>query len=300
MKTVFSTSECFHVWAQQTQESGRGRGNVSFNGDTLYSYRWYPIARIYGNVVLLRSDRYSTTTGHHINQADRAVSHKRRVYVPDVLRESDRTNLDYLFGELRRLAKMQKRARKYDHTSSIHRALEEIQFYVKAFKCKSLLHKEERELLAADDLLAVLDIDAAKVEKRLAVERDKREREQAERDAKNAVAAAENLAAWQNGGDLKYPFPYAVTYLRLVSEGDKQRVETSKGVVLCLKECRKLWDILLRRGPLPETIGRYYRPHSFDGNTLVVGCHTIPMAEMVRVATQLGWPVPNAEALLAG
>lgn len=74
MKTVFTNSMCAHVWAQQSQASGRSN-SMSFEGDTLFSYGT-PIARILksrrGRVLLLTSRAYSNTTAGHRSQAWRA------------------------------------------------------------------------------------------------------------------------------------------------------------------------------------------------------------------------------------
>lgn len=69
---------CAHVWAQQTQDDGRG-STLSFEGDTLKSYHT-PIARIVkrrrgtGRVLLLTSADYSVTTQHHKSIAWRAFA----------------------------------------------------------------------------------------------------------------------------------------------------------------------------------------------------------------------------------
>lgn len=96
MKTVFTTLQCAHVWAQQTQESGRSNGALSFQGDTLYSYST-PIARIVNvgvppghpelsgvSVALFTSHGYSPTTGKHLSFALGAASHLPSFGVPSL------------------------------------------------------------------------------------------------------------------------------------------------------------------------------------------------------------------------
>jgi len=78
-KTVFNNRMVAHVWAQQTQESGKSHnGNFHFQGDTIYSYRT-PLARFIKTlqgetVVLLDTCRYSvTTSGKHWPAINRAL-----------------------------------------------------------------------------------------------------------------------------------------------------------------------------------------------------------------------------------
>lgn len=71
MKHVFNTSEVAHIWAAQSQQSGRNaQGNFYFEGQTIYSYgRHFPIATIVGNDVLFTDKSYSNTTAKHISKA---------------------------------------------------------------------------------------------------------------------------------------------------------------------------------------------------------------------------------------
>lgn len=84
---VFDNAQTIHVWAAQTQPSGRSHnGNLSFDGPTLYSYST-PIANIVPGadgapVAIITSHTYSvTTTGKHMPHS-RDVSHMRRFSVP--------------------------------------------------------------------------------------------------------------------------------------------------------------------------------------------------------------------------
>jgi len=95
MKTVFSNQQCAHVWAQQSQASGRG-SSVSFEGPSFKSYNT-TIAKfvrtsagandISGtcgrSVVLLSSQSYSTTTnGKHKGLVRRALGSVDTYTVP--------------------------------------------------------------------------------------------------------------------------------------------------------------------------------------------------------------------------
>lgn len=98
---VFNNHMVAHVWANQSQDSGRSHnGNFSFDGPTLYSYR-EPIGYVVTSAdpasgitvekaVLITSNSFSvTTSGKHINPANRAVAYGRNYpvfyvpYIPD-------------------------------------------------------------------------------------------------------------------------------------------------------------------------------------------------------------------------
>ena len=70
MRTVFKNrDEVAHVWASRTQEIGKA-GNVNFIGNSIYSYRWWEMARfmeIKGEtIVLIRNWSYSSNTSKHM------------------------------------------------------------------------------------------------------------------------------------------------------------------------------------------------------------------------------------------
>lgn len=78
MKTVFNNSELTHIWANQTQEQGRG-SNMFFIGDTIYSYGYhFKIAKFTENkfgdkCVFLNCRSYSNTTNKHQSLVWRAI-----------------------------------------------------------------------------------------------------------------------------------------------------------------------------------------------------------------------------------
>ncbi len=78
--------ETAHVWASQSQESGRAPdGRMFFDGRALYSYgRHFVLGYVTerGKIVLLNSDSYSVSTGKHKTITWRATSHYRQFDVP--------------------------------------------------------------------------------------------------------------------------------------------------------------------------------------------------------------------------
>lgn len=92
MKTVFTNSMTAHVWAAQSQESGRSNnGQFYFEGRRLFSYgshycAAYALPRRNGSIAyLVNADSYSITTARHISEANYAIP-GRAFYVPDLTR----------------------------------------------------------------------------------------------------------------------------------------------------------------------------------------------------------------------
>lgn len=74
---VFSNDMAAHVWAQGTQDSGRGsKGAVYFEGARLFSYGSHYLTgfRLADGRALINGDSYSVTTGGHVSTARRAVT----------------------------------------------------------------------------------------------------------------------------------------------------------------------------------------------------------------------------------
>jgi hypothetical protein len=84
MKTVFSTNEVAHVWAQQNQDHGRNSNDsFSFGGENIYSYRtcmgWF----VKPGVVILDDAHYSPTTQRHQSHIQQALRGSvQKIFVP--------------------------------------------------------------------------------------------------------------------------------------------------------------------------------------------------------------------------
>lgn len=98
MKNVFQNSEIAHIWANQSQNSGRNSdNNLYFQNGKIYSYgNHFVIAKHVVNIeglngVLFTERSYSNTTAKHISIVRQAVSHKNIIYCyyPDGLNEQN-------------------------------------------------------------------------------------------------------------------------------------------------------------------------------------------------------------------
>lgn len=85
---VFDNYQTAHVWAHQTQDSGRSHsGNLFFEGPTLYSYgRHFPVGvAMRPGFYVINADRYSVSTGRHQSYA-RSATHGRVIELPNLSR----------------------------------------------------------------------------------------------------------------------------------------------------------------------------------------------------------------------
>lgn len=104
MPQVFTNDMVAHVWAQQSQQSGRSaNGQFYFEGPYLYSYGTHYVAGLFaavGGPVFINTDSYSITTNRHTSRAWGATRHLRPWGLPDLtsvaaeLRKAGQDRLD--------------------------------------------------------------------------------------------------------------------------------------------------------------------------------------------------------------
>jgi hypothetical protein len=85
--TVFDNDSVAHVWAQNSQDSGRSHnGQFYFEGPAIYSYGSHYLVGFITpqGVAFLNADSNSPTTNRHRSRAWGAVSHRTRVDVPNL------------------------------------------------------------------------------------------------------------------------------------------------------------------------------------------------------------------------
>lgn len=88
MRTVFESSMVAHVWAQQSQQSGRtASGNLYFEGPALFSYWTHYCVGLFaapGGPVFINSTGNSVTTNGHVRLAWGAARHLKPHGIPDL------------------------------------------------------------------------------------------------------------------------------------------------------------------------------------------------------------------------
>jgi hypothetical protein len=291
MRTVFSSNnEAAHIWASQSQTNGRA-GNVFFENGVIYSYgRHFPVARFapeFGNVVLFTNRGYSNSTGKHKSLIRGAIPGGFNVVYCDDPTRSSLHNLVVWARTVERL--------RVDFAAKTHR-MTRGNLAVEIFKtCESAIVYCMALKIDAPEWSAETndEMTARDYVYELAKARDaKKEAARIEREKLAAVDAGDRLAMWQAGQNPpQNGFQYCATVLRLNAD----QIQTSRGAQIPVADALKLWPLLVRIKRQGQTINSTnetirlgaYRFNSFDGATLVVGCHSIAWDQLELMADQL-------------
>jgi hypothetical protein len=309
MKTVFTNSQCAHVWAQQSQEHGRG-ASVSFRGPIFRSYAT-PVAAFVRdtlgrNVCLISNRRYSNTTARHISHARRALADD--VFVFNVHEAApggwngdggDHTvNLRHLAKDYEKQAERGMYAFEVDdwQRNGLRGSYNHMRYYALAFALPvpRVTAEPDSAIRQWDARQAALNASP-----RRAAAAAAKARREAENLARRIAADTEARAQWMAGTvDNGYRYitcPLGGAMLRVTGD----RVVTSWGAECPLEDARRVFALYLRlvgkgevitRGGLwgDETRLGHFRLDSIDADgNVTAGCHKIYRAELERVAAQL-------------
>ena len=290
MKKVFSShNEVAHIWASRSQYEGSA-SRIFFEDDVIYSYgRHFPVAKFGADgITVLFTDRgYSSSTGKHKSIIRGAIPCDYRVIYCDDPTRSDEHNLSRWKNTVERL-----RADFAAKTLRISRGniAVEINMQTNAAReyCDALKIGHPEWLKSSADEIA-----AREYVYELAKAREvKKEANRKERERLAGIEASERITLWQNGENVpQNGFSYCATLLRLKND----EIQTSRGANIPVADALKLWPLLLRAKQSGKTLeaGLHqinlgpYRFNSFDGQTLIVGCHSIAWDQLEKMADQL-------------
>lgn len=290
MRTVFSSNnEAAHIWASRSQASGRA-GNVFFENDIIYSYgRHFPVAKFGddGVTVLFTNRGYSNSTGKHKSLIRGAIPCDYRVIYCDDPTRGVEHNLGVWRSTVERLrrdfAAKKLRISRGNIAVEIFKTCESAIEYCLAMQIAApeWCNESNDEMTARDYVYE------------LAKARDaKKEAARIEREKLAAIDAGDRLAMWQAGQNPpQNGFQYCATVLRLNAD----QIQTSRGAQIPVADALKLWPLLVRVKQSGKTLeaGLHninlgaYRFNSFDGATLIVGCHSIAWDQLELMADQL-------------
>lgn len=312
-----------HLWAQRDKQSARSsNGNMSFSGDTLYSYST-PIGRFIDasgvEVVLITSQRYSvTTSGKHMPALWRAFRHDGDAViftVPNVggysnpPRIEHEANLAHLVAEYRqaegralRAALHSRRAPESEEalTNELSGLAARAERYARLFKLRApkfdpageakRVFEKRREREARHNTPAEI----AKREKAAKA----REALQVRREELARAETAERIAAWRNGE------PVQLRHGERIAEGNGallrvkgDKLETSLGATVPLDHAVRVFrfvKLCRERGEGWRRNGRSLRVGHFQVDSVEpngdfhAGCHFIAWAETEAAARQAG------------
>lgn len=291
VKKVFSSSsQVYHLWANQSQDDARQGGRITrafFSGKAAYSYgHHYCVGRIleYKGVQLaiVNNSGYSNTTSKHIREAYYAASDLMPVLkaqtfdVFDALIENQSKLIDELmslfnrrtfWGDfhlevnsyiLKEITKFNKTAKALKHPelviSGIDEIVELINEHAKACKAR------KAELQSPENLA-------------------KKELARQKRAQADAVKNEASVQAWREGG--------AVTnYIRDLSPQlvriNGTKVETSRGAEVPIADAMKLLRAIESgKANNGDAVGSFTF-HHVNGNIAQIGCHRINLDEARR------------------
>jgi hypothetical protein len=291
MKKVFSShNEVAHIWASQSQYEGRA-GNIFFEDGVIYSYGYhFPVARFapeYGNIVLFTNKGYSSSTGKHKSLIRGSIPSTYQVIYCDDPKRSIDHNLDKWRAAVewmrRDFAAKTHKVSRGNLAVEIFKTCESAAIYCMALKIAApeWVNESNDEMTARD---YVYELAKAREIKKAAA--------RAEYEKNAALESANRLILWANGENVYTGgFQYHPTALRINNDS----IQTSRGANIPVADALKLWPLLVRIKKQGQTINSTnesiklgaYRFNSFDGNTLIVGCHQILWPELEKMATQL-------------
>lgn len=309
MKQVFSNSELPHIWAAQSQDSGRtSNGSFYFDGPTIYSYgRHFPIATIDGENVFFTLRSYSNTTGKHIGKTRAAVSHKNFIFVWEVpvgnflyLTQTHDANFYAWKRELSEVVKElgNKRIRNIgSRVNDAKRIISQIEKYCQYFKLP-VKDKELKKLIETAENPQFVEMARAAAEKQAAAH---------ERKVKEAARAYDvYIEMWRERRDeeinelpdntkslISFYANQAAAYTRLRFNPDTERVETSKGVEIPAEIAKRAYFAL--NGCLSSSCNGlsipvlHYTITETGKDYIKAGCHTIPKTDVQYIASVLNW-----------
>ena len=284
-RKVVTSSEVFHLWANQTQDEARnGNDSVSFHRNDAYSYGTI-IGRIIkneaGDKAFLVSDRsYSNTTAKHQSWLRRAIPPIFPVFhFPEVAPggwnsiSAQPTPIDLLMYYRDQIQTEQGKARRARvhkdwHESRATEWMTEANTICRFFGLSEAFDAQQVDALIAQQ------------------EQAKRERQEREDQAKRERLEAEVIKFRE--GLPAYLYNYPDILLRPSADGES--IETSLGAVVPLHHARRLFRAWLAGNVLPgDRVGVYNVDRVENGTALQIGCHYIKREEANRLAASLGW-----------
>ena len=269
-----NSSEVTHIWAQQSQDSGRC-SNVFFEGKSIYSYgRHFEMGRfIMPEIVFLTNRSYSVTTAKHLQDVRQAVRHKT-VFVVASFTDHD-ANIDYFIGEYNNhLDKAAKAVKNGDmYLAQANGQAQIIREYISIF-----FGEISDEIIGKASEITDRPIDTDLIAK----VKEKIKRQKAAEIAKRK----EDIEKW-------YSFRLNQTALSRLDRvflrvnPTSLEVETSKGARVGIREAHCLYSMIQAGKPIHgHKIGNYTCVSYING-ILTIDCHNIDRFEIDKIAPQL-------------
>ena len=288
-KSYRSNLQLCHAYVHQLAEAGRC-DNMSFEKGVLYSYAT-PIAARLGDILVLTTESFSTTTVKHKAVLRSAAIHVREVvsarFIPtdarnqSVISATHRSNVEYFSDQLRTaMGDFLKTTRsRVGKARALIKAFNDIDTYAHVFK-----------LDWANKPLIYQAVEQARLEEQTHNDRDRLE---------NNELVEESFHAWRSGVTNKLPMLKLIKPIALrVTEN---RIETSRAASMPKSDVEKVWPDL--KAMWQSCFGSedkklmvanhrlrfgQFRGVQVTKDFIRIGCHDIPWSEVIAIAKQLG------------
>lgn len=298
MKTVFTSQEIAHIWANKSAPYGKSPGAVSFDGPVIRSYAT-AIARHIEHkgkaAIIYNATSYSVSTTKHQSRIWQAIRHNDEGLA--VFRvQSQRMGTDLRFSGDELFAHYIEKAAQAEQDALAPRIRPHT---VEAHKARAAAHLQSAKEVAAfyglrkkvdEKAIARLAASKARAEKRAAVE-------QAKREAQERAKQEKNYQDWLLGRGIDTGFPQTYNFnARLFPvafriEGDE--LVSTLGARVPLQAARVAYRFAMsKRGQEWRENGEtcpvgHYRLNAINAQGIVAGCHRITWAELERLAPVL-------------
>lgn len=292
MATNYSPSEVIHLWAQQnTEEAATKRRNgyvqVSFLKTVLYSYNT-PIAAFREGTVFLDNYRHSATTSGH--QRDVLVAVTQPIFnydcIPKYVEKQVRLirRSHYIHGGISPQSISPSTI--WQQYNDIYQALCDSAIQPVYWRTMGDRLRIAFEYAAkANQLRALFNLDVPVLtteftrEQELAINAAAAKEEKAQ--AGRFATTANKRLEWLAGVGNKYPDAHTNPIVLRVCPDNPARVETSRGAVVPLKVCEKLYEAWKTQSTPTDTKVGHYTLGVYDWG-IRIGCHDILADEIER------------------
>lgn len=276
MKKVFrNSSECIHIFAQQSQSEGKCC-NVFFDEKVLYSYGYhYKLAEfISPHDVLISTYPYSVTTSKHINETRQALFHKNRIYI-HLINDGFDGNFKHYENAIKYNLSQASKAITY----KVYYLTQARAEYEEFIRYCSYMYKtgKKRELNSLKKLVEKIDLSVYKNEIL------KQRKEAKERAIFLEKEKIETIEKWKNGENVSIPYGINTVFLRLKNGF----IETSKNARVTLEQAKILYALISSGKDINGHKIDDYTVISYNNDILKIGCHNITKNEIDRISSLL-------------
>lgn len=301
MKTKFNNPELTHIWANQQQAQGKG-SSMFFENESIYSYGYhFKIAQIVEHnnkkAVLFNNKSYSNTTNKHQCLVKRAIPSQYPVFNVDSFSDTMPLTMMHTNNLINYLTNAEETQQKLvKATKSKEAYIDLINIYLKNFRdyCNffelndayifALTKSKEVSIKHRYLYVANFVFEYTNSESYINWQHKKKEKERIAFE-KALSDAADKI---QHFRDFKTSTVWGIGTNLLRFNKETEQIETSGGVKM---PKNIFFDAYQRLKNNTLLIGQHigqYRFNGLENDTLLVGCHKIPVNEVENLVPALG------------